>query len=90
MSQASRLLQGQLLVSMHGAVQPGEGEGAAVAAPSTALDATGVQVHGALDALCTYDGPLGYHRAAKGAGGGSVTVWAPTAQQVCPSDFVRS
>ena len=85
--QASRLLQGQLLVSMHGAAQPGEGEGAAAtAAPSAALDATGVQVHGALDALCTYDGPLGYHRTAAGAGpqagGGTVTVWAPTAQQV--------
>ena len=84
--QASRLLQGQLLVSMHGAAQPGEGkDAAATAAPSAALDATGVQVHGALDALCTYDGPLGYHRTAAGAGpragGGTVTVWAPTAQQ---------
>ena len=42
--------------------------------------ATGVQVAGALDALCTYDGPLGIetHR----NGDATLRLWAPTAQAV--------
>jgi hypothetical protein len=46
-----------------------------------ALDATGVQLHGLLDAVASYEGSLGYSR---GAGGkqGTISVWAPTAQSV--------
>jgi pullulanase len=52
---------------------------ARAAADGSVADATGVQVAGALDALCAYDGPLGATRA-----GADVTlrVWAPTAQRV--------
>ncbi|CAI5474022.1 unnamed protein product [Closterium sp. Yama58-4] len=50
-------------------------------ASRTPVDATCVQVAGALDALCLYEGPLGAH-VEKGESGGSVSihVWAPTAQ----------
>jgi pullulanase len=52
---------------------------ARAAADGSVADATGVQVAGALDALCAYDGPLGMARA-----GADVTlrVWAPSAQRV--------
>lgn len=40
--------------------------------------ATGVQLAGALDALCTYDGPLGIETQRNG--GATLRVWAPTAQ----------
>lgn len=45
------------------------------------IDATGVQIQGAIDDMCAYDGPLG---ADFDAGKESVTlrVWAPTAQTV--------
>ena len=68
--QASRLLTGQLMVSMHGGADNNK----------VALDATGVQLQGALDSLFTYDGPLGYRKTEGGSG--TVTLWAPTAQQV--------
>ncbi|GAX86296.1 hypothetical protein CEUSTIGMA_g13708.t1, partial [Chlamydomonas eustigma] len=86
--QAARLLQGQLLVSMHAPC----GEALAAAAQGgtheqqqqlQALDATGVQLQGVLDDLFTYDGPLGYHSAESYSSDvGSVRVWAPTAQKV--------
>ena len=69
------------MVSLHGGPDSG----------SAALDATGVQLQGALDSLFMYDGPLGYRK--PDGGNGSVTLWAPTAQQVCrpgrprPSSF---
>ena len=71
--QATRLMTGQLLASMHSCAHDG--------LPVLALDATGLQLQGALDAFCTYDGPLGYRRVT-GSGGGAVTLWAPTAQKV--------
>lgn len=47
-----------------------------------ALDATGLQLQGLLDATLTYDGPLGYHKLPGDSGARAVTLWAPTAQSV--------
>ncbi|CAI5532371.1 unnamed protein product, partial [Closterium sp. Naga37s-1] len=58
-------------------------------ASGTPLDATCLQLAGALDALCGYEGPLGAHVEKQGgdwwsSGSGTVSihVWAPTAQEV--------
>ena len=52
---------------------------AAVAEDGTPVDATGVQNAGALDALCTYAGPLGVTRDGSDV---EIHVWAPTALRV--------
>lgn len=61
----------------------------AAAADGAPLDATGVQIPGALDALFVYDGALG---PTFEGGGVALRVWAPTAQSVellHRSDWVR-
>ncbi|GJP74183.1 hypothetical protein CLOP_g4809 [Closterium sp. NIES-67] len=51
-------------------------------ASGTPIDATSLQLAGALDALCLYEGPLGVHMEAQGGGTVGIRVWAPTAQEV--------
>ncbi|KAL6752790.1 glycoside hydrolase superfamily [Haematococcus lacustris] len=68
LEQVSSLVQAQLMVSV-------------ASASGSAMDATGLQLQGGLDAHFSYDGPLGVSQDPT-TGQITVAVWAPTAQSL--------